>query len=339
MRGMTSPTVHPAQQIVDLGFGFILSGALSAATELGVADRLVQGPRSATSLAEEMGADAQSLYRVLRLLASVGVFSEDEAGRFALTPAADYLRTDVPGSLRSAVLMLTQRIFWAPTGELAETVRTGKNPFDRIFGKPFFDYLASDAAQGAIFHRGMSSLSDMENGPIAGSYDFTPLKRVVDVGGGHGGFLLEVLKAAPQVRGVLFDHRHVLAEARIAQAGFSDRCELSEGDFFESVPAGADAYILKRILHDWSDEVCVRILRNCREALAKDGRVLVVDTVIPRGNAPHGGKVLDVMMMASLPGRERTEAEFGKLFAQAGLRLTRVIHTPAALSITEAMAA
>ncbi|MFP2926507.1 methyltransferase [Pyxidicoccus sp. 3LG] len=336
---MTSPTVHPAQRIVDLGFGFILSGALATAAELGVADRLVQGPRSAASLAEELGVDARSLYRVLRLLASAEVFAEDDSGRFSLTPAAEYLRTEAPGSLRSAVLMLTQKIFWAPTGELTGTVRTGQNPFDRIFGKPFFDYLASDAVQGAIFHRGMSSLSDMENGPIAGAYDFTPLKRVVDVGGGHGGFLLEVLEAAPQVRGVLFDHRHVLSEARIAQAGFGERCELVEGDFFESVPTGADAYVLKRILHDWSDEVCVRILRNCRQAMVEHGRVLVVDTVIPPGNAPHGGKVLDVMMMASLPGRERTEEEFGKLFAQAGLRLSRVVHTPAALSITEAVAA
>ncbi|PTL82827.1 methyltransferase [Vitiosangium sp. GDMCC 1.1324] len=336
---MTSNTVHPAQRIVDLGFGFIFSAALSAVAELGVADRLEQGPRSAASLAEELGVDARSLYRVLRLLASVEVFSEDDSGRFSLTPAAEYLRTSAQGSLRSAVLMLTQRIFWAPAGELVETVRMGNNPFDRIFGAPFFDYLTRDATQGAIFHRGMSSLSDMENGLIAGSYDFTPLQRVVDVGGGHGGFLIEVLKAAPQVRGVLFDHRHVLSEARIAQAGFADRCELVEGDFFQSVPSGADAYVLKRILHDWSDEVCVRILRHCREAMAEHGRVLVVDTVIPPGNAPHGGKVLDVMMMASLPGRERTEAEFGKLFAEAGLRLSRVIHTPAALSITEAVAA
>lgn len=337
---MTSPTVHPAQRIVDLGFGFIFSAALSTAAELGVADRLTQGPRSAASLAEELGVDARSLYRVLRLLASVEVFSEDDTGRFSLTPAADCLRTDTPGSLRSAVLMLTQRIFWAPAGELTETVRTGRNPFERIFGASFFDFLTKDATQGAIFHRGMSSLSDMENGPIAGSYDFTPVRRVVDVGGGHGGFLLEVLEAAPHVRGVLYDHRHVLAEARIAQAGFADRCELVEGDFFESVPSGADAYVLKRILHDWSDEVCVRILRNCREAMVEHGRVLVVDTVIPPGSAPHGGKVLDVMMMASLPGgRERTEEELGKLFAQAGLRLSRVIHTPAALSITEAVAA
>jgi hypothetical protein len=336
---MNSPAPHPAQVIVDLGFGFILSGALAAATELGVADLLEQGPRSPAQLAEELGADAPSLFRVLRLLASVGVFTEDTEGRFGLTPAADLLRSKVPGSLREAVLMLTQKIFWAPTGELAETVRTGTSPFDRIFGKPFFDYLTSDAAAGATFHRGMSSLSELENGPIARSYDFNPFQRVVDVGGGHGGFLIEVLQSAPNLRGVLFDHSHVLSESRISRSGFAARCEHVVGDFLQSMPASADMYVLKRILHDWSDEVCVRILRNCRSAMAEGGRVLVIDTVIPPGNAPHGGKVLDVMMMASLPGRERTAAEFQKLFAQAGLQLSRVISTPTALSITEAIAA
>lgn len=336
---MSSSTPHPAQVLVDLGFGFILSGALSAAAELGVADRLAQGPKSANRLAEELGADSMSLYRLLRLLASAGVFTEDAEGRFGLSPAAELLRSDVPGSLRDAVLMLTQKIFWAPAGELTETVRTGKTPFDRIFGKPFFDHLASDAAAGATFHRGMSSLSDLENGPIARSYDFSALQKVVDVGGGHGGFLVEVLQASPKTRGVLFDHAHVLAESRMDRAGLGARCDHVTGDFFQSVPAGADAYVLKRILHDWSDEVCVGILRNCRNAMAPSGRVLVVDTVIPPGNAPHGGKVLDVMMLASLPGRERTEADFQKLFAQAGLRLSRVIPTPTALSITEAVAA
>ncbi|MDY7230350.1 methyltransferase [Hyalangium rubrum] len=335
---MTSTPPHPAQLIVELGFGFIVSGALAAVTELGVADRLVQGPKSAALLSEELGTDASSLYRALRLLASAGVFTEDAEGRFGLTPAAELLRSQTQGSLRDAVLMLTQNIFWAPTGELADTIRTGKTPFDRIFGKPFFDYLASDAAAGATFHRGMSSLSDLENGPIARSYDFSPFQKVVDIGGGHGGFLIEVLQSSPKIRGVLFDHAHVLAESRIARAGFADRCEHATGDFFQEVPAGADVYVLKRILHDWSDEVCVGILRNCRSAMAPGGRVLVVDTVIPPGNAPHGGKVLDVMMLASLPGRERTEAEFGKLFAQAGLRLSRVIPTPTAMSITEAVA-
>jgi hypothetical protein len=328
----------PAQLIVDLGFGFIVSGALAAATQLGIADRLAEGPKPPEALAKELGADARSLFRLLRLLASVGVFSEDAEGRFGLTPAASLLRSQVPGSLRDAVLMLTQKVFWLPAGQLAETVRTGQTPFDHIFGKPFFDYLAGDAAESATFHQGMASLSDLEDGPIARSYDFRPFQQVVDVGGGHGGFLIEALRATPSLRGVLFDHAHVLSGSRVASAGLSDRCEEAVGDFFQTVPANGDVYVLKRILHDWSDEVCVTVLRNCRNAMKVDGRVLVIDTVIPPGNAPHGGKVLDVMMMASMTGRERTEADFRALFAQAGLQLSRIIPTPSALSITEAIA-
>ncbi|MET0404983.1 MAG: methyltransferase [Cystobacter sp.] len=335
----SSSAAPPAQQLVDIGLGFIYSAALSVAAELGVADLLVQGPRSAASLSEELRVDGPSLYRTLRLLASAGVFAEDAERRFALTPSAEFLRSDVPGSLRAGMLMITQNLFWGPAGQLSETVRTGRTVFDRLFGAPFFDHLIQDPVAGARFHRGMSSLSDMENGAIAGSYDFRSFRRLVDVGGGQGGFLFEVLQRAPHTRGVLFDHAHVLAEARVPEAGIVERHERVAGDFFQSVPAGADAYVLKRILHDWSDEVCVELLRRCREAMAEGGRVLVVDTVIPPGNAPHGGKVLDVMMMASLPGRERTEAEFRELFARAGLRLTRVVPTPTALSITEGEAA
>ncbi|SEU12954.1 methyltransferase [Stigmatella erecta] len=329
----------PAQLLVDLGFGFILSGALAAATQLGIADRLAEGPKHPEALAKELGADARSLFRLLRLLASVNVFIEDAEGRFGLTPAASLLRSQVPGSLRDAVLMITQKVFWLPAGELAETVRTGQTPFDHIFGKPFFDYLAGDAAEAATFHQGMSSLSDLENGPIARSYDFRPFQQVVDVGGGHGGFLIEALRSTPSLRGVLFDHAHVLSGSRLTSSGLADRCEEVVGDFFQTVPANADVYVLKRILHDWSDEVCVTLLRNCRNAMKPGGRVLVIDAVIPPGNEPHGGKVLDVMMMASLPGRERTEEDFRKLFAQAGLQLSRIIPTPVSLSITEAIAA
>lgn len=337
---MTTPDKHPAQIIVDLGFGFILSGALATAAELRVADHLESGPKHATALAEELGAHALSLYRVLRLLASFGVFAEDEDGRFRLTPAADLLRAGAPGSLRDAVLMLTQKIFWAPTGELTVTVKSGSTEFDRIFGAPFFDYLSRDPPAGEVFHRGMAGLSDLENGPIAQSYDFSPFERVVDVGGGHGGFLIEVLKAAPKVHGILFDRAEVLAEARLAAAGLAERFQLVEGDFFGEVPRGANAYVLKRILHDWSDDVCVTILDHCRRSMAEGGKVLVIDTVIPKGNDPHGGKVLDVMMLASLPGgRERTQEDLRELFARAGLAFSRVIPTPSALSITEAVAA
>ncbi len=325
-----------SQKIVDLAFGFVLTGALATAAKLRVADHLKDTPKTASELAQELSVDAQSLHRVLRMLASFGVFEEDAEGRFQLCAPGRLLCVTEPNSLRDAVLMISQDIFWRPVGELDEVVRTGKNGMDRIFGAPFFDYFQQNAGAGAIFHRGMSSLSDMENAPIAESYDFTPFKRIVDMGGGHGGFLIEALKGAPKARGLNYDHVHVLAEARTDE--LPGRWTCVPGDFFESAPVG-DAYLLKRILHDWTDDVCVKILKNIRNAMPDTAKVLVVDCVIPPGNEPHGGKVLDILMMASLPGRERTEAEFAELFDRSGLKLSRVVETPALLSIVEAVPA
>lgn len=335
---MNEGAPSPHARIIDLAWGYLRSAALLAATELGVADRLEAGPRSAASLAEEMGVHALPLYRVLRLLATEGIFAEDEGGRFRLTPGADLLRANAPGSLRDAVLMHAHESFWVPAGKLSTTVRTGETPFAQIFGSDFFDYFARNPAAGQIFHRGMAGFSDTENGLIAGSYDWTPFRRIVDVGGGHGGFLIEALRAAPAARGVLYDAAHVLEGSRLAAAGLAERCELIEGDFFRSVPEG-DCIILKRILHDWKDETAIGILEVCRRALRPGGRILIVDAVIPPGNEPHGGKMLDVLMLASLPGRERTESEFRGMLDAVGLRLERVVSTPASLSIVEAAAA
>ena len=326
----------PGQVIVDLAFGYILTGALTAAAKLRIADKLENGPKSIDELAKETGVHGQSLHRVLRMLASCDVFREDEQGRFHLTPAADLLRTSVPHTLHHAALMVAQDIFWKPVGELDKVVRTGENGMVPIFGAPFFDYLESNKEAGAIFHRGMSSLSDLENAPIAGAYDWTPFKTIVDVGGGHGGFLIEALKLAPNAKGINYDAAHVLKDARVNEQTGQWSCV--EGDFFKNVPAG-DAYVLKRILHDWTDDVCVTILSNIRKAMNPGGRVVVVDCVIPPGNEPHGGKVLDVLMMSALPGFERTEKEFAALFQRAGLKFARVIQAPALLSITEAVAA
>jgi SAM-dependent methyltransferase len=329
--------VPPHVHVIQLAWGYLYSAALNAVAELGVADSLARAPKSPAMLAEELGVAAQALHRTLRLLASVGVFAEDEQGRFALTPAAELLRSDVPGSMRDAVRMLAHESFWVPAGKLSTTIRTGQTPFAEIFGGSFFDYFAANPDAGPIFHRGMASFSDTENAPIASAYDFARFERIVDVGGGHGGFLIEALRSC-SARGVLYDAEHVLHEARIAAAGLADRCELVVGDFFQSVPEG-DCIVLKRILHDWADETAIDILKVCRRSLRPNGRVLVIDAVIPAGNQPHAGKELDVLMMASLPGRERTEQEFRQMFAAAGLQLERVIATPAVLSLVEATAA
>lgn len=327
-----APHVH----LIQLAWGYLYSAAVNAVAELGVADLLEQGPKSPAALAEELGVASQGLHRTLRLLATAGVFAEDEQGRFALTPAAELLRSSAPNSMRDAVRMLAHESFWVPAGKLSTTIRTGQTPFAEIFGGSFFDYFAANPDVGPIFHRGMASFSDTENAPIASAYDFSRFEQIVDVGGGHGGFLIEALQKC-SARGVLYDADHVLREARIAAAGLSDRCELVVGDFFVSVPEG-DCIVLKRILHDWADETAIDILRICRRALRPNGRVLVIDSVIPPGNDPHAGKNLDVLMMVSLPGRERTEQEFQRLFAAADLQLERVIETPATLSIVEATA-
>jgi hypothetical protein len=324
----------PRFALVDEALGYLYAAALRAAAALGVADHLTEGPRTPAELAEATGADAASLYRVLRLLATRGIFAEDDAGRFALTPLAEPLRTDSAASVRSAILMLTDRSFWLPAGELVDGVRTGTSPFERLFGMPFFEHFARDADTAAVFHRGMAAMSDPENPIIARAYDFPSTAVVVDLGGGHGGLLLEVLRHNPGTRGVLFDQPHVLAGHRLDGLGAPDRWSLAAGDFFAAAPAG-DVYLIKRILHDWSDEDSARILRHCRRAMSEGGRVLVIDPVIRPGNAPQSGKLLDLAMLASLTGRERTRADFDALFAEAGLRVARVIPTATPLSIVE----
>jgi len=334
---MSNRLKDPNQLIVDLALGFVLSGALATAVKLGIADLVADRPMSADEIGDELHAHGQSVQRLMRSLSSLGVFVEDDRHRFHATPASVLLQRSTPNNLRDAVLMITQDIFWKPMGAFEDVVLTGWNGMERVFGKPFFDYLSENKKAGQIFHNGMSSLSDMENRLMAGSYDFSPFGTIVDVGGGHGGFLIEILKTAPQSRGINYDRAHVLKSARIEE--LPGRWECVEGDFFESVPTGADAYVLKRIIHDWTDETCVQILRNIREVMAPGARVLVADTVIPPGNDPHGGKILDMLMMASLEGRERTRDEFAALFRQSGLRLSEVYNTPALLSITEAVAA
>lgn len=327
----------PGSTIIDLCFGYILSGALATAAKLKIADKLENGPKPLQQLAQEAGVHAQSLHRVLRMLASFGIFREDEQGNFHQTDESELLRTSLPHTLHHATLMVTQDIFWRPVGELQDVVRTGENGMVPFFGAPFFDYFKQNKVAGDTFHRGMSSLSDMENAPLAGAYDWSGIGTIIDVAGGHGGLLIEALKRAPAAKGILFDEAIVLKEARVNEE--KGRWSCVEGDFFKSVPGGGDAYLLKRIIHDWKDDDCVTILSNIRKAMNPGARVLVFDCVIPPGNEPHGGKILDVLMMSALPGFERTEKEFAALFKRAGLKLNRVIQAPALLSITEAVAA
>lgn len=329
----TSAALHLLNQTM----GYSYQAALRAAAVLGVADHLSNGPKTVNELAKTVGAQEQQLHRVLRLLATRNIFRETEENRFSLTPAAEFLRKDTHHSLRSAVLMLTDRTFWQPLGEIVESVR-GNPAFKHLYGLPFFDYWAQKDTQADDFHAGMSSMSKVENLFLVNSYDFPKNATVVDIAGGFGGLLLSVLQANTTLRGILFDQPHVLARHQLDALGDDTRWEIASGDFFESCPQG-DIYLLKYIMHDWPDEQCIRILRNCRQAMSPDGRVLIMDPVIPNGNVSHSGKEMDLLCMGIYEGgRERTEDELRQLLANADLKLNRVIDTGCYISIVEAIA-
>ncbi|MFH8345655.1 methyltransferase [Streptomyces sp. NPDC018045] len=331
-----SPSPSPAVQLTEHALAYLHSAALRAAALLGVADHLADGPRTAEELAAATGADAGHLRRALRLLATREVFREDDAGAFHLTPAADLLRSDAPSSMRDAVVMLTDDPFWRPAGHLADTVRSGRTVFDEIFGAPYFGHLERVPEAGTVFDTGMAGLAESENDPIAAAYDFPATGTVVDVGGGRGGLLRQVLLRNPGLTGVLHDQETVLRHHTLDLPDLTGRWQTHAGDFFDAVPPGADVYLLKRILHDWNDADCVRVLRACRTAMTRPGsRLLAIDAVLPPGNETHPAKSMDVLMMTSLNGRERDEPAFHRLLAAAGLRVTRTIPTGSTLSIVE----
>lgn len=330
----------PDQHLVQLIFGKWVSMAVSVAAKLRLADKLAAGPKTADELAAETNTHAPSLYRLLRALASVGVFASDEAGRFTLTPVGELLRTGVPGSMRGVADYCGAMWSWR-AWEAAETsVRTGRTAFNEVFGEGCFDYLGKHPDESAAFNEGMTGFSAVEADAVAAAYDFGSFGTLVDVGGGHGHLLATILKKTPKLRGVVFDAPHVVAGAAplLKEMGVADRCTAEGGDFFKSVPAGGDAYILKHIIHDWNDADCGRILRNVR-AVSKPGtKLLLVELVIPPGDDPHPGKILDLEMLIVASGKERTEAEYARLVADAGFRLTRVVPTQSPASVVEAEA-
>jgi SAM-dependent methyltransferase len=332
-----SNTPTPRARLLEIGFGFAAAQCLAVAAELGIADRLAGGPQSVEALALATATDPAALRRVLRLLAAEGVFAEDQSGCFAPTPLSDALRADAPASPRDLLRMLGREPF-AAWARLIDAVRTGKPSFELVFGEPRFDWLAKHPEAATLFHAAMRSLGDDANDAIAEAYDFATVGVVVDVGGGNGRLLSAILARHAQCEAVLFDRAEGIAAAEAGQGGPLPRCRLITGDFFQSVPDGGDAYILKRVLHDWSDDDVVRILANCRRAMAPDGRVLVIEVLVPPGNAPDPIKVMDVNMLVVTGGRERTAEEFAELFARAGLRAAAIV-SAARVSILEAFAA
>lgn len=323
--------------------GYWVSQLVFVAAKLGIAEQLARGPRTPEALAKKVGADAGALRRVLRALASIGIFAETARGTFKLTPLAATLREDAPSSLKNFALMIVEGYNWSAWQELLDGVKTGLLPFPRVHGQPIFDYLRDHPEDDRIFSASMASISGPENAAVARALDFGRFRTLVDVGGAHGHLLATILGRHRRLRGILYDQPQVVANAPasrfITAKAVAGRISVEGGNFFNAVPQGADAYIMKYIMHDWTDDQCARILGHCRRAMAPGGRVLVVEHVIRPGNAPDWGKMLDINMLVLTGGRERTREEFTALLARAGLRLRRVHRTAAAVSILEASAA
>ena len=328
------PVAYLSQLIGNTGYVH----AILVAANLGLADLLKDGPLSIADLAEATGTHARSLYRMLRALASRGIFSEDADGRFSLTALADPLRSDAPDSIHNWALFVGSEAELQSWAHLSYSVRTGKPAFEHIFGKGWFDYLDEQPEMARIFNNLMSGGSTSDAAAIVEAHDFSVYRKIVDIGGGHGALLAHILEQNPQSSGVLFDAPSVIvgATGAIDTQVNQGRAERVAGNFFEAVPNGGDAYVLKYIIHDWNDERAIMILKNCRQAMAENGRVLLVEMVIPARNAPSPGKFLDLEMLLYFYSRERTEAEYRDLLQQAGLELITITPSASPFSIIEA---
>lgn len=334
---------NPVEHIMQLATGYIASISIHIVAKLGIADLLKDGPKSTADLAGATHTQEDRLYRVLRALASVGVFTEVGDRSFALTPAAETLRSDVPGSIRAMAIWIGDPMHLRVYAEMMHSVQTGSLTFDRVYGKPVFEYFPGDPGQSEVFNNAMTCFSSMVIPTVLEAYDFSGINTLMDVAGGHGAMLRAILQQYPSMRGIVTDLDHVVQGAKQVpeNQAVAHRCEFLCADFFSEVPSHADAIIMKHIIHDWDDDKAIMILQNCRKALAgkKNARVLLVESVIPTGNAPNLGKFIDLEMMTFPGGRERTEEEFRKLLAAAGLRLNRIVPTKAPLWVVEAVLA
>jgi hypothetical protein len=332
------PEAAAAQLVFQVGSGYMASAALHVAVRLGIAERLADGPRHVDALASASGVQADGLYRVLRALASLGIFAEEAPRTFALTPAGALLKKG-PGGLGDGLEFITDPLHFRTYAEMLHSVQTGQPAGEKVVGMPLFDYLARNPDWSASFNNAMTAFSANVMPAVLEAYDFSGIDLLVDVAGGHGHVLTSVLSAYPAMRGVLFDLDHVIGGAGplLAASGTQSRVRTETGDFFKAVPAGGDAYIMKHIIHDWDDERAVTILSNIRRALGDTrGRVILLEAVIAPGNASDFGKMVDLEMMLLPGGRERTADEFAALFSRAGLTLDAVVPTRSMLSVVVA---
>ena len=318
--------------------GAYVASAVSCLAQLGIPDLLEAHPQSAEVLASQIGVQPQALYRLMRATASVGVLSEGPDGRFSETPMSAVLRSNAAPSLRALAIMGGREWHGRGWSHLDYCVRTGKQALDQIYGAHVFEYFRQHPEEAQIFNDAMTALSSIDSPAVAEAYNFDAIHSIVDVGGGHGLLLATILTRNPHLKGTLFDVPHVVEGAANGPLKpVMERCALAPGDMFSSVPAGGDAYIMKHIIHDWPDDLCLKILGACRVGVNPGGKLLVVETVIQPGNDFSPGKFLDLQMLIFPGGRERTEKQFRDLFAAAGWKLNRIIPTAALDSIVEAV--
>ena len=341
---MSRQQIPPSFAIFSMVTGYYVSRAIYVVAKLGIADHLSECPRSIDDLAAATGTHAPSLRRVLRLLASVGVFTEEADSRFALTPIGACLRAGVPGSMRAAVLLfggVTQQAW----GDLQHSVETGEPAFRGVFGMDPFDYMAQHPDEAANFDAAMADFTKHIATAVVAAYDFSSFRRIVDVGGGNGALLAGILTANQALTGVLFDLPQVADRAitPMREFGLADRCKIVGRDFFKAVPAGGDAYLLKHVIHDWDDDRATEVLKTCRRAMGTEAKLLVLEGVYPpridQSDESRGAAANDVNMLVCTGGRQRSEAEFRHLYEAAGFRLTRILPTQAPVKVIEGIPA
>lgn len=331
-----SPVVALKQMIS----GYWISQAIYVAAKLELAEKLADSSKTAEALAAETQTNAGALFRLLRALASVGVFTQQADGKFANSPLSAPLQKNAADSQWAMAVMMGEE-HYAAWGELMYSVQTGQGSFRKVYGEGVFDFLGKHPEQAKVFDAAMTSIHGAETALMIDAYDFSSFKTLCDVGGGNGKTIAEVLKRHPQLQGALFDLQHVVerAKSNLDAAGVSNRCQLVGGNFFEKIDVQADAILMRHIIHDWDDAKCVTILKNCRAALNSGGKVLVVESVVPPGNEPGFVKWLDLTMLVIPEGKERTADEYRDLFAAAGLKLTRIVRTAGELDVIEAVPA
>lgn len=330
----------PTDRLMQLSGGLLMSAAVHNVARLGIADLLAQGPRTAAQLAAKTGSNEDALNRLLRMLASVGVFAETAPGTYGLTPMSEALRTGVPGSMRDMVLFQGHAMQFKTWAALSYSIQTGKPAIEHVVGKPIFEYLPTDPDLQQVFNNAMSVYSTQIAPAVLDAYDFSGIGTLMDVAGGHGFVICEILRRYPQMKGIVLDMASVIegAKCHMCDLRLDDRCTAIAGDFFLHIPAAADAFYMQHIIHDWPDEQALKILGNCRQAMqgTKDARLLVVDHVLPARVSSDPGYILDLVMLVFPSGRERTEQEWRDLFAKAGLRITRIVPTAVPESLIEA---